>query len=304
LATDIAQLFDQYGPMVTRRCRSMLGDEQQAAEATQEVFARLVHKDLEVRHPSSLLYQMATHECLTRLRSRRRRPEDLTDDLPDQLATTPDVDERLDAAWALDWLFGREPPSTQQIATMFLVDGMTWEQIADELGMSVSGVRKRLRRLRSHLPALVALAAAALAGVLLLPDGHRTKGGLPPELRVYRQAPDGTAELLEAGDLALGGDVLQVEVVRGDAPYGWVLSVDGLGQVTIHNDGELAPGTEALPRAYALDDAPGFEHFFVVPCDEPVPRREVVDGVRWTGDGASVDVPTCGDAVDLWVRKP
>jgi RNA polymerase sigma-70 factor (ECF subfamily) len=154
VATDIAQLFDRYGPMVLRRCRSMLGDEQLAAEAMQEVFTKLVHKELDVRHPSSLLYQMATHECLTRLRSRRRRPEDPTDDLSERIANTPHVDDRLDAARALDWLFGREPPSTQIIATMFLVDGMTWEQIAKELDMSVSGVRKRLRRLRSHLPQL------------------------------------------------------------------------------------------------------------------------------------------------------
>ena len=156
MATDIAQLFDLYGPMVLRRCRSMLGDEESAAEAMQEVFTRLVHKQLEVRHPSSLLYQMATHECLTRLRSRRRRPEELCEDMSQRIASAPEVDDRLDAARALDWLFGREPPSTKVIATMFLVDGMTWEQIAREVGMSVSGVRKRLRRLRSHLPELEA----------------------------------------------------------------------------------------------------------------------------------------------------
>lgn len=157
MAADIAQLFDLYGPMVLRRCRAMLGDEESAAEAMQEVFTRLVHKQLDVRHPSSLLYQMATHECLTRLRTRRRRPEELREYLSERISRTPQVDDRLDAARALDWLFGREPPSTQVITTMFLVDGMTWEQIAKELGMSVSGVRKRLRRLRSHLPELEAL---------------------------------------------------------------------------------------------------------------------------------------------------
>lgn len=154
MAADVAQLFERYGPMVLRRCRSMLGDEELAAEAMQEVFTRLVVKDLDVRHPSALLYQMATHECLTRLRSRRRRPEHTADDLATCIAHTPSVDDRLDAARALDWLFGREPPSTQVIAVLFLIDGMTWEQIARQVGMSVSGVRKRLRRLRAHLPQL------------------------------------------------------------------------------------------------------------------------------------------------------
>lgn len=157
MADDLDDLYLRYGPMVMRRCRKMLGDEQLAAEAMQEVFTRLAAKRLDIRHPSSLLFQMATNECLTRLRSRRRSPETPVDDLTWTIATLPDVDARLDAAAALDWLFAREPRSTAAIAVMFLVDGMTWEQIARELDMSVSGVRKRLRRLRSHLPELEAL---------------------------------------------------------------------------------------------------------------------------------------------------
>lgn len=157
MAADIEQLFDRYGPMVLRRCRRLLGDEQLAAEAMQEVFTRLVHTQLDVHHASALLYRMATHECLTRLRSLRRRPEDRGADLALQIAHTPDVDARLDARAALDWLFAREPASTRVIAVMFLIDGMTWDQIAADLGMSVSGVRKRLRRLRSHLPELEAM---------------------------------------------------------------------------------------------------------------------------------------------------
>ncbi len=154
MPADVEQLFHAYGPMVLRRCRRMLRDEQRAAEAMQDVFTKLVHKRLDIEHPSSLLYQMATNECLMKLRTARRRPESPADDLVHEIANSPDVDSRLDAAAALDWLFGREPPSTKVIATLFLVDGMTWEQIASEVGMSVSGVRARVRRLRTHIPEL------------------------------------------------------------------------------------------------------------------------------------------------------
>lgn len=34
---------------------------------------------------------------------------------------------------------------------LHLIDGMTHEEVAAEVGMSVSGVRKRLAGLRSHL---------------------------------------------------------------------------------------------------------------------------------------------------------
>ena len=37
------------------------------------------------------------------------------------------------------------------MAVLHYVDGMTLEQVAHECGMSVSGVRKRLRGLRSEL---------------------------------------------------------------------------------------------------------------------------------------------------------
>ncbi len=157
MSATLEQMFDTYSPMVLRRCRAMLRDEQSAAEAMQEVFVRVLDKKIDVQHPSALLYRMATNECLTRLRTRRRRPEDPNTDLLDRIAHAPDVDGRLDAHTALTWLFNREPASTKTIATLFLMDGMTWEQIAVETGMSVSGVRKRLRRLRAHLPELEAL---------------------------------------------------------------------------------------------------------------------------------------------------
>lgn len=150
---DVAQLFERYGPMVLRRCRSMLGDDAEAHDAAQEVFARVIDKDLDVRHPSSLLYQMATHECLTRLRTRRRRPHG-EPELVERIATAPEPEARLASLQILHRIFAGHPPSTRVIATLFLVDGLTWEQVAAEVGMSVSGVRRRLRTLRAHLSEL------------------------------------------------------------------------------------------------------------------------------------------------------
>jgi RNA polymerase sigma-70 factor (ECF subfamily) len=54
----------------------------------------------------------------------------------------------------LQRLFGREQASTRTIAVMHLLDGLTLEEVAAEVGLSVSGVRKRLRGLRSHVQEL------------------------------------------------------------------------------------------------------------------------------------------------------
>jgi RNA polymerase sigma-70 factor (ECF subfamily) len=37
------------------------------------------------------------------------------------------------------------------MAVMHYVDGMTYEEVAREVGLSVSGVRKRLRTLKAHV---------------------------------------------------------------------------------------------------------------------------------------------------------
>ena len=89
------------------------------------------------------------------------------------------------------------------------------------------------------VPALAAAVAAVVGVRAGSDDGHRAKGGLPPELRVYRQGPGGAVERLADGDLARAGDVLQVELVGGSAVHGWVISVDGRGHVTVHTDGTV-----------------------------------------------------------------
>jgi RNA polymerase sigma-70 factor (ECF subfamily) len=67
-------------------------------------------------------------------------------------AQVPDGESRSSARRLLDQIFRREPESTLTIAVMHYVDRMTLEEVAEEVGLSVSGVRKRLRMLRERLP--------------------------------------------------------------------------------------------------------------------------------------------------------
>jgi RNA polymerase sigma-70 factor (ECF subfamily) len=142
--------------MVLRRCRKLLGNEQEARDAMHDVFVQVLsHKGrLADRAPSSLLYRIATNVCLNRLRSRRRRPEDGDPELLAEIAAHTDPAARSAARSALDLLFRHEPDNTAVIAVLHLYDNMTLQEVADEIGMSVSGVRKRLEKLRSRLHAL------------------------------------------------------------------------------------------------------------------------------------------------------
>lgn len=156
MAIDVEQYYRRYGPMVLRRCRSLLRDEEEAYDVMQEVFIKLLkNKDrLDERNPSSLLLRMSTNECLNRIRSSKRRPAEADTDLVSRIAYAEDDEERGLARNMLSQIFGREKESTHTIAVMHLLDGMTLEQTAREVGMSVSGVRKRLRTLKAHVQEL------------------------------------------------------------------------------------------------------------------------------------------------------
>ena len=150
---DVEALYQRYGPMVMRRCRQLLREEDQALDATQDVFVQLLeHRSrLKAEYPSSLLYRIATNLCLNRIRDRRRRGETVDEELLNNIADWDEAEGRLEARSVLDRLFRRERESTRTIAVLHFVDGLTLEETAREVGLSVSGVRKRLRGLRERL---------------------------------------------------------------------------------------------------------------------------------------------------------
>jgi RNA polymerase sigma-70 factor (ECF subfamily) len=139
--------------MVLRRCRRLLGREDDAVDAMHDTFVQLLQASgrLDERGPSALLFRIATNVCLSKLRVRKRRPETVEEDLLERIAALGDVAEANAARSVLARLLGREPASTALICVMHLLDDMTHEQVAAQVGLSVSGVRKRLRTVRARL---------------------------------------------------------------------------------------------------------------------------------------------------------
>ena len=152
-ALDVEGLSQRYGPMVLRRCRQLLRDEDEAMDACQDVFVRLIERreSLDARYPSSLLYTIATNLCLNRIRDRARRPTTSDEELLHRIASAGQPGAPSEARLMLARLFGRHPDSTRAIAVLHYLDGLTLEQVAEHVGLSVSGVRKRLRGLRHTL---------------------------------------------------------------------------------------------------------------------------------------------------------
>jgi RNA polymerase sigma-70 factor (ECF subfamily) len=142
--------------MVLRRCRRLLRNEDEAMDVCQDVFVRLLEhgERLQPQHLSSLLYRIATNLCLNRIRDQRRRPTTSDEALLERIASAEDHGGRTEARALLDRIFGRHPESTRTLAVLHYLDGWTLEETAAAVGLSVSGVRKRLRGLRATLMGL------------------------------------------------------------------------------------------------------------------------------------------------------
>lgn len=150
MSLDIEDLYKKYGPMVLRRCRFLLRNEDKALDAMQDVFVNLISSSekIDYIYPSSLLYRIATNVCLNIIRSENRLPETTDEMILNHIAGYDDMSESIALKELLDSIFRDEKPSTREIAVMLYLDRMTLEQTASRSGLSVSGVRKRMRSLR------------------------------------------------------------------------------------------------------------------------------------------------------------
>jgi RNA polymerase sigma-70 factor (ECF subfamily) len=150
---DIEALYVRYGPMVLRRCRKLLGDEQAAYDAAQEVFLKVIARRgrLKGDYPSALLFRIATNACLNRLREDRRHEPRQHPSLFPELILAPAHEAAFSAGSLLDHIFKNEGDDARQIAVLYFVDGMTLQEIGAALELSTSGVHKRLDRLRRRI---------------------------------------------------------------------------------------------------------------------------------------------------------
>jgi len=156
VSSQIEQIYYRYGPMVLRRCQQLLPDNGLAQEAMQDVFAELIHKQnsLDLTTPSSLLYRMATNVCLNIVRERKIKFQNKEGDILIEIANDENLEQRTIANNILNRIFGKQTESTKTIAMLHYYDGMILQEVAKEVDLSVSGVRKRLRQFKRRIEKL------------------------------------------------------------------------------------------------------------------------------------------------------
>lgn len=162
-------LFRRYGARVLRQAMSLLGNEMEAEEVTQEVFLTLYEKANTFRGDaafSTWLYRLTANAALSRLRRRTRRPEVSMDDYLPRFRddghhlVRPVVDwsqdlERRCAQEELRQLLWQTiealAPLDRAVLVLSDFEELSNRDIGDVLELSVPAVKARLHRARLFL---------------------------------------------------------------------------------------------------------------------------------------------------------
>jgi RNA polymerase sigma factor (sigma-70 family) len=183
----LAELYDRYADRLYDFCRSVLRDDAEAADVTQDTFLYAVEHADALRDPSKVrawLYAIARHACFKRQKKRRQH---VGDDVLDRVASssaTPDEvvedDELAALVWsAADGLTTRD----RALLDLHLRQGLVGAELADAIGESPSHTNVLLSRVRDHVERSIGALLVArvgrkdcdeLAGILNGWDGKLT----------------------------------------------------------------------------------------------------------------------------------
>ena len=144
----VKDLYIRYGAMVFRRCAAVLRDDDEAFDATQDVFVLLLQRmhRYHITSYAPYLYRMATHHSINILKKRGDMIIDT--EFIDRFAYEEDVEQSVLNKLALANAFKGISPLTRVIAGMKYGHGLKYSEISQIVGLSVHAVRKRLQVLR------------------------------------------------------------------------------------------------------------------------------------------------------------
>ena len=156
--TDWSEVVRQHGPIVWKTAWRLLGNQADAADCFQDAFLAALEVSARepVLHWAALLRRLATRKALQRLRQRYRGADRLValDDSPPLAAPGPGPDRAAEAAELSERLRDALADLDDRQATVFCLarlDGLSYEEIAAQLGLTVNHVGVLLNRARSQL---------------------------------------------------------------------------------------------------------------------------------------------------------
>lgn len=160
-------LIENYAEMVFRVAFRILQNEQDAEDAMQETFISLPRRIRGFRGDSKFstwLYRVVTNVALDILRARKRdhksllnldeRDETLELQIADTLQDLPESQlERQAIRERIDEILGAMSPKLSEAFVLYEIEGLSMQETAEALGVSLSTAKVRVHRARLQLQA-------------------------------------------------------------------------------------------------------------------------------------------------------
>ncbi len=162
---DWDRIVEEDGPAVWRICWRLLCNRADAEEAFQETFIAAVElsRREKLATPRAILQHLATARSIDRLRSRqrRRKRQESADDERLNEESAPGVTPRQNAeagelSVALREALAELPEKQAECFTLHAIEGWSYQEIAEQLSISIDHVGVLIHRARAKLKVLLA----------------------------------------------------------------------------------------------------------------------------------------------------
>lgn len=146
--TELAQLYDRYAHVLFHRCRGILRNDEDANDAVQETFAKVIRNWDGFQHQSSPLtwmYRISTNLCLNQVRNhgaRRKKLADHRDEITGPSSVQPE--EGASDHHRVLALLEQVDEETRRCVMHTYFDDCSRQETANLVGLSVPTVRKRV----------------------------------------------------------------------------------------------------------------------------------------------------------------
>lgn len=148
----IEECYIRYGAMVFRRCRTILRDDDSAADAMHDVFVRLMRRRplVPTQYMGAYLYRMATNVSLNVKRDTHAIPLSEDSFVFALLADKADPHDCFITRDFIDFIFKNETKKVREVAYLYFAENMTRDEVSARTGISVSYIGKMMRSLKSR----------------------------------------------------------------------------------------------------------------------------------------------------------
>jgi RNA polymerase sigma-70 factor (ECF subfamily) len=154
-------LMERYEGPVLNAIYWSIGDRHRAEELAQEVFVAIYRQRAQYRPRAKFttwLFRIVRNRCLNERRDRRRASQHLApssealEDLPERRSTSPDLQaQNADTQQMLRSALEALPEAQRSAFVLSKIEGLSYQEIAETLGITVSACESLIHRARLNL---------------------------------------------------------------------------------------------------------------------------------------------------------